>query len=54
MRTSRRRSDLAILYEHPQWFEPLFAALDRAASPSRRSASPTTASIPRAAIRRRR
>lgn len=21
--------DLAILYEHPQWFEPLFAALDR-------------------------
>lgn len=22
--------DLAILYEHPQWFEPLFAALDRA------------------------
>lgn len=23
------RSDLAILYEHPTWFEPLFAALDR-------------------------
>jgi glutathione synthase/RimK-type ligase-like ATP-grasp enzyme len=22
-------TDLAILYEHPQWFEPLFAALDR-------------------------
>jgi glutathione synthase/RimK-type ligase-like ATP-grasp enzyme len=22
-------ADLAILYEHPQWFEPLFAALDR-------------------------
>ena len=22
-------SDLALLYEHPQWFEPLFAALDR-------------------------
>lgn len=22
-------SDLAILYEHPSWFEPLFAALDR-------------------------
>ena len=21
--------DLAILYEHPAWFEPLFAALDR-------------------------
>ncbi len=21
--------DLAILYEHPKWFEPLFAALDR-------------------------
>ena len=21
--------DLAILYEHPTWFEPLFAALDR-------------------------
>ncbi len=23
-------TDLAILYEHPQWFRPLFAALDRA------------------------
>ena len=23
------RPDLAILYEHPTWFEPLFAALDR-------------------------
>jgi glutathione synthase/RimK-type ligase-like ATP-grasp enzyme len=23
-------ADLAILYEHPSWFEPLFAALDRA------------------------
>jgi glutathione synthase/RimK-type ligase-like ATP-grasp enzyme len=23
------RPDLAILYEHPSWFEPLFAALDR-------------------------
>jgi hypothetical protein len=22
-------SDLAVLYEHPKWFEPLFAALDR-------------------------
>lgn len=22
--------DLAILYEHPEWFRPLFAALDRA------------------------
>ncbi len=22
-------ADLAILYEHPQWFTPLFAALDR-------------------------
>ena len=22
-------TDLAILYEHPQWFAPLFAALDR-------------------------
>lgn len=22
-------SDLAILYEHPLWFEPLFAALER-------------------------
>lgn len=22
-------ADLAILYEHPQWFQPLFAALDR-------------------------
>src|SRR5207253_2439498 len=22
-------ADLAILYEHPKWFEPLFAALDR-------------------------
>ena len=21
--------DLAIVYEHPQWFEPLFEALDR-------------------------
>ena len=21
--------DLAVFYEHPQWFEPLFAALDR-------------------------
>lgn len=24
-----RMTDLAILYEHPRWFEPLFAALDR-------------------------
>jgi glutathione synthase/RimK-type ligase-like ATP-grasp enzyme len=23
------KADLAILYEHPKWFEPLFAALDR-------------------------
>ena len=23
------KPDLAILYEHPLWFEPLFAALDR-------------------------
>ncbi len=23
------RADLAILYEHPEWFRPLFAALDR-------------------------
>jgi glutathione synthase/RimK-type ligase-like ATP-grasp enzyme len=23
------KADLAILYEHPSWFEPLFAALDR-------------------------
>ena len=23
------RPDLAILYEHPSWFAPLFAALDR-------------------------
>jgi hypothetical protein len=23
------KPDLAILYEHPKWFEPLFAALDR-------------------------
>lgn len=23
------RADLAIVYEHPEWFEPLFAALDR-------------------------
>ena len=22
-------TDLAVFYEHPQWFEPLFAALDR-------------------------
>jgi hypothetical protein len=22
-------TDLAIVYEHPQWFQPLFAALDR-------------------------
>jgi glutathione synthase/RimK-type ligase-like ATP-grasp enzyme len=22
-------ADLAVFYEHPQWFEPLFAALDR-------------------------
>ena len=21
--------DLAVVYEHPQWFEPLFAALER-------------------------
>lgn len=21
--------DIAVLYEHPQWFRPLFAALDR-------------------------
>ncbi len=26
---SRMKPDLAILYEHPSWFEPLFAALDR-------------------------
>jgi glutathione synthase/RimK-type ligase-like ATP-grasp enzyme len=25
----RLMTDLAILYEHPQWFEPLWAALDR-------------------------
>jgi glutathione synthase/RimK-type ligase-like ATP-grasp enzyme len=25
--------DLAILYEHPEWFKPLFAALDRRAIP---------------------
>jgi len=35
MARSRRRDpirmipDLAVLYEHPKWFEPLFAALDR-------------------------
>jgi glutathione synthase/RimK-type ligase-like ATP-grasp enzyme len=23
------KADLAVLYEHPKWFEPLFAALDR-------------------------
>lgn len=22
-------AQLAVLYEHPQWFQPLFAALDR-------------------------
>ena len=26
---SQPRADLAVLYEHPQWFQPLFAALDR-------------------------
>ena len=24
-----RRAQLAVLYEHPQWFQPLFAALER-------------------------
>ena len=24
------RSDLAIFYEHPEWFRPLFSALERA------------------------
>lgn len=26
---SQPRAELAVLYEHPQWFQPLFAALDR-------------------------
>lgn len=29
-------SDLAIVYEHPQWFEPLFQALERRGVPSGR------------------
>src|SRR6185436_19184963 len=28
-RSERSLADLAVFYEHPQWFEPLFAALDR-------------------------
>jgi glutathione synthase/RimK-type ligase-like ATP-grasp enzyme len=44
-------SDLAILYEHPVWFEPLFAALDRrgvsyTASGPDGHWSPADASIP--------
>ena len=27
--TDQSLPDLAIVYEHPEWFEPLFAALDR-------------------------
>jgi hypothetical protein len=28
-----RSAQLAVLYEHPQWFQPLFAALDRRGTP---------------------
>ncbi len=33
VQTTRRSADLAILYEHPAWFEKVFAELDRRGTP---------------------